>query len=195
MQILAETGCYADFTLPSAPSPAQTSKINSLYECAQPLDRKAPHRRGRDLRSGRPPTIFPLIIQGPLAIRIRRRPGGGFTPRIENGELTTPASPTMDRLWVWRRAAIAVKGRSDWIFIKLHCHGMDPRDRSAMIGPLAERFLHDLSADAFAATYKVHFVSAREMVNIVLAACDGLSGNPGQYRDYRLRLIRSARPH
>ena len=43
MEILADTGCYADFTLP-APSPAQISKINSLYECAMPLNRRAPHR-------------------------------------------------------------------------------------------------------------------------------------------------------
>jgi hypothetical protein len=40
--------------------------------------------------------------------------------------------------------------------------------------------------------YEVHFVTAREMVNIVLAACDGLEGNPGEYRDYRLkRIVRS----
>jgi hypothetical protein len=37
----------------------------------------------------------------------------------------------------------------------------------------------------------VHFVTAREMVNIALAACDGNSGNPGQYRDYRFRLNRA----
>jgi hypothetical protein len=30
------------------------------------------------------------------------------------------------------------------------------------------------------------------MVNIVLAACDGRDGNPGDYRDYRLRLLRPA---
>ena len=60
MQILAETGCYGDFTLP-APSSAQVRKINAIYECSLPLNRRAPHRRGRDLQSGRPPKIFPLI--------------------------------------------------------------------------------------------------------------------------------------
>ena len=29
LDVLRETGCYADFTLPSAPSPTQTRKINS----------------------------------------------------------------------------------------------------------------------------------------------------------------------
>ena len=32
MQILADTGCYADLTLPSAPSRAQVAKINSLVD-------------------------------------------------------------------------------------------------------------------------------------------------------------------
>ena len=31
LEILRETGCYADFTLPSAPSQTQTRKINSIY--------------------------------------------------------------------------------------------------------------------------------------------------------------------
>src|SRR4029078_10711953 len=31
LDILRETGCYADFTMPSAPDPAQTRKINSIY--------------------------------------------------------------------------------------------------------------------------------------------------------------------
>jgi hypothetical protein len=33
----------------------------------------------------------------------------------------------------------------------------------------------------------LHFVTAREMTNILLAACDGRDGNPGSYRDYRLK--------
>src|SRR6476646_5348210 len=42
MAILAETGCYADLTLPaSAFHAAQISKINSLYECALPLNEPA----------------------------------------------------------------------------------------------------------------------------------------------------------
>ncbi|MGC2153548.1 MAG: hypothetical protein WA618_16020, partial [Terriglobales bacterium] len=36
----------------------------------------------------------------------------------------------------------------------------------------------------------LHFVSAREMVNVILAACDGREGNPGDYRDYRLKRAR-----
>jgi hypothetical protein len=40
----------------------------------------------------------------------------------------------------------------------------------------------------------LHFVSAREMANIALAACDGREGNPGDYRDYRYRLYKNSSP-
>jgi hypothetical protein len=188
MQILADTGCYADFTLPSAPSSAQISKINALYECGAPLDERAPHRRGRDLQCGRPPEIFPLMMQGPLMLNLGRRKYGWPFPGIENGELTTVNPPTMERLRMWQQAAITVHGRPEWLFIKLHCHGMDPRDESAMLGAPIRQFLRELvGRPQRQDEYLVHFVTAREMVNIVLAACDGRSGNPNQYRNYRFR--------
>src|SRR5205823_14094894 len=88
--------------------------------------------------------------------------------------------------------AITVKDRPDWIFIKLHCHGMDSRDEAAMLGSPLRRFLLELTQGAGAGSgYRVHFVTAREMVNIILAACDGREGNPGDYRDYRLKPIRT----
>jgi len=190
MQILAETGCYADLTLPSAPHPAQVPKINALYECALPLCQRAPHRRGRSLRQAYTPRIFPLIIQGPLGLNFARPVRGWPVPHIETGALTMLCPPTMHRLRLWCRPAITVKGRPNWIFIKLHCHGMDPRDEAAMLGSPMRQFLSDLTEGAGAGSrYQVHFATAREMVNIVLAACDGREGNPGDYRDYRLRLL------
>lgn len=189
MQLLAETGCYADMTLPSAPNPAQTAKINALYECAGELDQRAPHRRGHDLAKGRVPQTFPLIVQGPLGFDFSRRIKGLPVPRIENGEVTTKHPPTMERLKLWQQAAISVRGCPDWLFVKLHCHGMDPRDDTAMLGGLMQQFLQEITEE-FGQT--LHFVTAREMVNIILAACDGRTGNPGDFRDYRLQLIKSA---
>jgi hypothetical protein len=56
MEILAETGCYVDMTYPtSAFHPAQISRLNSMYECAWPLHERAPHRHGRELKSGAGP--------------------------------------------------------------------------------------------------------------------------------------------
>jgi hypothetical protein len=189
LQILAETGCYADLTLPSAPSPAQVGKINALYEAALPLNRRAAHRRGRDLRRGRPPETFPLIIQGPLGLNFARRIGRWPVPCIENGMLTALYPPTVHRLQLWRQAAITVKGRPDWLFIKLYCHGMAPRDKAALLGEPIRLFLRELTEGARGSSeYRLYFVTAREMVNIILAACDGQDGDPGAYRDYRFQM-------
>ncbi|HKG14359.1 MAG TPA: hypothetical protein VKB12_13610 [Pyrinomonadaceae bacterium] len=193
MQLLAETGCYADMTMPSFPSHAQVSKVNSLYECEPPLARRAPHARGRDLRAGRAPEVFPLMIQGPLGLDFEGRASGLPLPKIENGELTASHPPTLSRTRLWRRAAVAVEGRPEWVFVKLHCHGMNPDDREAMLGGLMRDFLRGLTEEARAGRLSLHFVTAREMVNIILAACDGREGNPGDFRDYRLRLIRPQR--
>jgi len=191
MQILAETGCYADMTLPAgAYHGAQTSKINSIYECGLPLAERAPHREGRDLERGRPAQIFPVIVQGPLLLDFQ--PGRGRWLGIENSALTGPSPASLHRLANWKRAAISVKGRPDWIFIKLHSHGMDARHEDAMLGAPMQEFLRELVDGADARNEVLHFVSAREMVNVILAACDGREGNPGDYRDYRLKLARPA---
>jgi hypothetical protein len=68
---------------------------------------------------------------------------------------------------------------------------MDPQDESAMLGSSIQNFLRDLSEQVRARQFQVHFVTAREMVNIILAACDGREGNPGDFRDYRFNLLRS----
>jgi hypothetical protein len=188
MLVLADTGCYADFTLPaSAYHPAQVGKINSLYECTLPLDQNAPHRGGSDLRVGSPPRTFPLIFQGPLLPDFDKRAGNGFL-RVENAALTAANPPSVRRLQLWKKAAIRVRERPDWVFIKLHCHSMDPAQRTAVIGVHLQQFLSHLISGAAERQEVIHFVTAREMVNIAWAACDGREGNPGDYRNYRLRL-------
>ena len=191
MQILADTGCYADMTLPTgAFHAAQTAKINSLYECSLPLHLRAPHMKGRDLERGRPPKIFPLIVQGPLALDFPAR-------GIENGAITANRPASLHRLRLWKQAAISVHGRPDWLFIKLHCHGMDVTQQEAILGSPMEQFLASLVDGAAERNEVLHFVTTREMVNIILAACDGREGTPDEYRDYRLKRTRteSARKH
>jgi hypothetical protein len=188
MQILADTGCYADFTLPAAPfHPAQIGKVNSLYECSLPLGAQAPHRTGRDLATGRPPQIFPLNVQGPLMFDFDRHARNGLG-RFENAALTGANPPGLRRLRLWKKAAISVQHKPDWLFIKLHTHSMDPTQQEAVMGPPMQQFLAEFIAGARDRNEVIHFVTAREMVNIILATCDGREGNPGEYRDYRLKL-------
>ena len=189
MQVLADTGCYADMTLPPGRfHPAHIARINSLYECSPPLSRNGAHFRGRRLEAGRSPEVFPLMVEGPLMLRMDRPDGRGLIG-IENGSLTGMDPPSLYRLRLWRQAAIGVKGRPDWLFIKLQCHGMDPRDREAVLGTRLQGFLDEMVGGAAERGETLHFVSAREMVNIILAACDGREGNPGQYREYRLKRV------
>ncbi|MGA8539582.1 MAG: hypothetical protein WB566_08780 [Terriglobales bacterium] len=192
MQILAETGCYADLTMPSGFwHPAQIGKINSVYECALPLDQPAPHREGHDLTAGRVPRTFPLIIQGPLVTDLRRSLHSA-RPVLENGGLTEANPPTMHRYALWKQAQVRVLGRPDWLFIKLHCHSMDPTQKDAVIAAGFRNFLTALVGGAAERKETLHFVTAREMANILLAACDGREGNPGAYRDYRFKRIADA---
>jgi len=192
MQVLAETGCYADLTLPPGLyHRTHIPKVNSLYECVLPLNRRGAHRRGRSLEAGRTPKVLPLMIEGPLMVSFVR-PDGSRAVRVENGSLTSTNPPNMYRLGLWKKAGIRVKGRPDWFFIKLQCHGMDPRDREVMLGTPFQQFLHQLMEGAQDRSETIHFVSAREMVNIILAACDGRGGNPGEYRDYRLKQAHPA---
>jgi len=190
MKILAETGCYADFTLPTGTHhPAQTAKINSVYECAAPLEQAVPHRLGNDLVCGRAPRIFPLIVQGPLLADLGRSLRLG-RPILETGAITQPNPMTLHRLLLWKKAQIVVQGRPDWLFIKLHCHSMEPSQKDAVAGESFRKFLAELVGGAAERKETLHFVTAREMTNILLAACDGRDGNPGDYRDYRFKHLR-----
>lgn len=190
MQVLAETGCYADFTLPTGVlHPAQTAKMNSVYQCGGALDQAAPHQTGADLTVGRTPRVFPLIVQGPLLTDFARS-RRAFRPMFETGAITAPNPMTLERLALWKQARIRVAGRPDWLFIKLHCHGMDPTQKDAVIGGELQNFLETLVGGARERKETLHFVSAREMANIILAACDGKDGNPGEYRDYRFKRLR-----
>jgi hypothetical protein len=189
MKILADTGCYADFTLPTGFwHPAQTGKINSVYECALPLDQAAPHRNGYALEAGRAPSTFPLIVQGPL-VTDAGRSLRALQPVMENGAITGSTPMSIHRLALWKKARIRVAGRPDWFFIKLHCHSMDPTQKDAVVGEVFRKFLEELVSGAPSRKETLHFVTAREMANILLAACDGRDGSPGDYRDYRFKRI------
>jgi hypothetical protein len=193
IEILAETGCYADLTLPAAPfHRAQISKINCVYECAQPISRRAAHTRGHDLKSGKPPQTLPLIIQGPLMLDFDRSARNGWG-RFETSALTGSNPASMRRLQLWKKAGVVVQGRPDWLFIKLHCHGMCPDDRVALLGDSFASFMRELVSGAEERQETLHFVSAREMANILWAACDGCAGDPDEYRDYRLKFAPAAR--
>jgi len=189
MQILAETGCYADLTLPSAPDQSQVPRINAIYQCRHSLQQKKPHRAGPGLKVGDKPNL-PVIFTGPLVFDWRRKIHGLPIPRLESGALASNQPLDLKRFENWIGAGIGIIGRPDWIFIKLHCHGFFDFDQREMVGDRIERFLEEiLSLAEKGGGLKIHFATAREAFNILMAAVDGLNGEPGNYRDYRLRKI------
>jgi hypothetical protein len=191
MQLLADTGCYVDMTYPTAAfHPAQIAKINSLYECSLPFDQSAPQRQGRKLRAGRPINKLPFIVQGPWMLDFDRSSRSGLG-RIENSSLTGANPPSLRRMDLWKKAGITVAGRPDWLFVKLHTHGMDPTQMDTVLRGPMQNFLEELINRAPDRKEILHFVTAREMANIIVAACDGREGNPGDYRDYRYKLGRA----
>ena len=122
LDVLRETGCYADFTLPSAPSPTQTWKINSIYYACDDPGRPKSHNTGTDVGAGPVPRRSLLLIQGPLLFDWKRRKWQ-LLPRLENGCVQKTQPPDINRLDLWLKACVQVPTRPDWFFVKLHAMG------------------------------------------------------------------------
>jgi hypothetical protein len=193
MRILAETGCYIDMTLPSAPDQSQVGRINAIYECGRDVNKRRSHRAGPSVRAGKQPKL-PVIMTGPLVFDWRKRAGRSWMPRIDGGVLAENYPLDLARLSNWVSAGVSVEGKPDWVFIKLYCHGFFPQDQDHTIGEPVVRFFDDLLNLAHrTGDFKIHFATAREAFNIAMAAASGESGEPGTFRDYLLSPIMDAR--
>ena len=190
MAVLRDTGCYADMTLPSAPDETQVTITNQLYEYTSDPNFAVPHRTGRRIEvNGKLPQL-PLLFTGPLGFNWSKRISGLPVPRIEDGSLTAALGSDISRFRQWSGANISVAGKPNWIFVKLYCHGFFDRDQSACIGEDAKRMFSEIVESTGKTGYStVHFASAREAFNIAMAAVEGMSGNPHQYRDHHLLSI------
>ncbi|WP_456416322.1 hypothetical protein [Thiolapillus sp.] len=184
--ILEEEGCYADFTLPSAPSTTQTAKINSIYYAKDDPQQPKSHNEGQDVTVGRAPWGDLMIVQGPLMLNWRNRKWG-LLPRIENADIRANHPPTADRIALWVEAGIHVQGRPEWVFIKIHTHGTQESDMDALLGDPVDAMFSELENHYNdGENYVLHYVSTRETYNIIKAAENGKTGNPHAYRDYIL---------
>lgn len=190
MQILEETGCYVDMTLPSAPVQTQVPMLNQIYEYGLPADQPVPHRTGKSVSVfGKQPQL-PLIFTGPLIFNWKRRIKGLPIPRLDDGALVGNQPMDIARFGRWVNANVTVQGQPEWVFVKLYCHGFFDHDQDACIGEGAKRFFSEIIEEGEKTDkFKVYFASAREAFNMVSAAIDGKKGSPGEYRDYRLRSI------
>jgi hypothetical protein len=171
---LRETGCYADFTFPALGSSAQPRLSNTLYYATDDPRPKS-YDTGIPLAVGRKPTGDLMIFQGPLMVDWRHG-------RFEGAALESFAPPAPERLDPWLRANVHVNGRPEWVFVKLHTHGLQSRETlfpSGLDGLFAE-----MTRTWNRPPFRLHFTTAREAFNIAKAAEAGHSGDPNQFRDF-----------
>jgi len=187
--LLRDLGCYADFTMPSATSDTQTSTVNEIYYVRDDPDRPKSHDTGCPVIAGRKGHGDLLLIQGPLSLNWKRRKLLVW-PRVEDADVTPSDIPLNERVDLWVNEGVHVTGRPEWLFVKVHTHGAHDHNSDYLFGGALDElfgYLNDRYNDGD--RYRLHYVSAREMYNIVKAAEDGKQGDPGQYRDYLLKRV------
>lgn len=189
LPLLFDTGCYADFTFPSAPDASQPNIVNQIYWPIGELNQRRAHERGERARVGHVKRDRILMIQGPLALAKRH---GKLAMRIENSGITPSDVPkthqeAATRARTWARQRIHIAGRPEWVFVKIHTHGA-PEPLAVPFFSAGARVLHDVLTTQYndGERWRLHYVTAREMFNIALAAMEGKSGNPNDFRDFSI---------
>lgn len=182
LPLLFRLGCYADFTFPAAPDECQPNRVNEIYWPTGDLAKRRAYEQGRPARIGERHDDRLLMITGPLAIAHRPRK----IPRIENTALYAHDPGTPRRVRTWIEQDIHVDGRPEWVFVKAHTHGASEKEGAALLGDGGDELHRALSEYNDGEQWSLHYVTAREMYNLAIAAMDGRSGNPNDYRDYVL---------
>jgi len=181
LEILGKTGCYADFTFPSI-CESQPGKINSIYYAMDNPNKPKSYNTGIDVEAGKNCNGGLMIIEGPLGLR-RKKTAPFFA--IEAANISKSDIPTEDRIDFWVKKSVAVKGRPDWVVVKVHAHGAVEKNFEVLLGKPAYR-MHQHLQDKYNdnKNYKLHYVTARQLYNIIKAAEALLTGSPGDFRDF-----------
>ncbi len=126
-----------------------------------------------------------MIIQGPLFPFFKNR--NFFSLRITgdviDGELPGPEKKVKG----WVNTAIHIKGQTNWVILKAHTHGAI--DAGAVLGEEMDQIFSQLETKYNdGKKYILHYVTARELYNIIRAVSDGMEDdNPERYRDYVIK--------
>src|SRR5262249_38086850 len=81
---------------------------------------------------------------------------------------------------------IHVEGRPEWVFVKIHTHGAPESQAASLLGDGGRALHQALAHYNDGRRWQLHYVTAREMYNVAMAAMEGRAGNPAEYRDYLL---------
>jgi len=165
--LLRDLGCYADFTMPSAPSATQGRIVNQIYWCTNiPGNRPKSFDHGIEATMGGGRRGDLLMITGPLGMRFE----GRLMPRLETGELAGYDPPTISRVRLWFDLAPAI---GEDIFIKLYTHGAAEWNLKPLLyGELANLFGR-LAEEADRRGIEIHWATAWQMYQAADALIHG----------------------
>jgi hypothetical protein len=184
ISILKETGCYADYTFPS-PNEATPKQSNSIYYAKDdPLKPKS-HDTGVEVEVGGFTEGDLMIIQGPLYPYFKSKKP--WSLRISGDDIDGYPKMNKRRIDSCIRTGISVKGKENWIIVKMHTHGAT--DGDAVLGDEMDRiFTYLESKYNDKKNFLLHYVSARELYNVIKALEDGEEGdNPKEFFDYLVK--------
>lgn len=176
LEILSENGCYADFTFPALGVSSQPNMVNSIYYAYEDQKPKS-YNKGKICKVGIKPNGGFLMFQGPLQIDWDNR-------YIEDSAIEQQSPYNIQRLGNWINAGVHVYDRPEWLFIKLHTHGM--QSEKTFLGDGLQAMCKDFEKLSHNKK-RIHFVTAREAFNVVQAAIDGKAGSPFEFIDYCIK--------
>jgi len=155
--LLRELGCYADFTMPSLPSPTQGRVVNQVYWCtSDPDHRPKSFDRGIEATVGGGRRGDLLMFTGPLGLRFGER----VVPRLETGEIAGYDMPTPSRVRKWFDLAPTI---GDDLFLKLYTHGAQERNLEPLLGGGLANMYRWLAEEAERRGIEIHWATAWQM--------------------------------
>ena len=184
LRLLRELNCYADFTFKS-PMPMTPEKTVDSIFYARDDEFWASYQNLNN--------VFLVEVNQPMQgdLMIIESSNAPNNVGVHRNDYNAPA--TLARMDEWVGHNVHVVGQNNWVFVKVYTHGCledltyQPA-WDAFFGPPMDQFYTDIETkynDGI--NWKLHYVSAREMYNIVKAAEAGMTGDPGQYRDFVIK--------
>lgn len=185
LDVLIKTGCYADFTLPAAVPKANPAKLNSIYYAKDDPDIPKSYNNGTSVAVHGAKNSGLMIIQGPSFPFFP--PGRKIpVPRYESDMISNWYAVSRKRIDLWVKTGVHISGKREWVIIKVHTHGAT--EGEVVLGEEMDTILNHLETKYNDGTkFILHYVTSRELYNIIKAAEAGETGDdPEVYRDYAI---------